>query len=238
MQIAICDDEREMCDILMKKVQELYPEEEVRMYQSGKELLAAKEDADILLLDIQMPQKNGMELARELRRSGKNTIIIFITALEEYVFQAFDVGAFHYLVKPFEDEKFKVVLQRAVQQYQERNTVSEEKEERCLLIKTGGVCTKVMVSDIIYAEVFNRKVMIHKTDGDIEYYGKMFELETQLGGDFFRTHRAYLVHYKYVVRYDASTVYLKRGRALIAKNNYAKFVKGYLKYNIRKGSDS
>ena len=63
-----------------------------------------------------MPGKNGMETARALRKRGMDTILIFVTAIEEYVFQAFDVGAFHYLVKPFEQEKFAEVLRNAIKQ--------------------------------------------------------------------------------------------------------------------------
>ena len=75
---------------------------------------------DILFLDIQMPDKSGMETAMELRKKNKRTILIFVTALEEYVFQAFDVGAYHYLVKPFSEEKFAEVLQKAVKELEER----------------------------------------------------------------------------------------------------------------------
>ena len=83
---------------------------------SGEALLEADEQIDILFLDIQMPGKNGMETARALRKRGMDTILIFVTAIEEYVFQAFDVGAFHYLVKPFEQEKFAEVLRNAIKQ--------------------------------------------------------------------------------------------------------------------------
>ena len=63
---------------------------------------------------------------------------------------------------------------------------------------------KVFLKDIVYAEVYNRKVIIHTRDTNIEYYGKLQELSEIAGADFFRTHRAYLVHFKYVQKYDAS----------------------------------
>lgn len=103
------------------------------------------------------------------------------------------------------------------------------------MLMVHGIHVKVLIEDIIYAEVFNRKIIIHKRNEDIEYYGKMKELEKLAGEDFFRTHRGYLVHLKYVEKYDASTVYLEKGTALMAKQNYPKFVKSYLKYNQRKG---
>ena len=112
-----------------------------------------------------------------------------------------------------------------------------QKEEKCLMIKSEGTHIKVLLDDIIYAEVFNRKVVIHKEEEDIEYYGKLSDLEKQAGEAFFRTHRAYLVHFKYVVKYDASTIWLQKGTALIAKRHYPEFVQSYLQYNRRKGSD-
>ena len=67
----------------------------------------------------------------------------------------------------------------------------------------------------------------------MEYYGKMSELE-KAGEDFFRTHRSYLVNFKYVEKYDASTIYLEKGTALIAKQKFSEFVKKYMEYNQRR----
>lgn len=238
MQIAICDDEKEIRELLAGKVQGICPEADISIYKTGEELITG-EQPDILLLDIQMPGRNGMEVARELRKKWKDAILIFVTAMEEYVFQAFDVGAFHYIVKPFTDEKLEAVLKNAKAQYQEKQKRRQgnlrEQEERYILVQKGGIHTKVFLKDIVYAEVFNRKIMIHKTDGELEYYGKLSELEKQLGEDFFRPHRAYLVHFKYVEKYNATTIYLEKGTALMAKKNYPEFVKSYLKYNQRKG---
>lgn len=240
MRIAVCDDEKEVREFLGSKIKNLYPEAEVSFFGSGEELLYAGVPFDILLLDIQMEGKNGMETAAELRKKNKSMILIFITALEEYVFQAFDVGAFHYLVKPFTDAKFEAVLKAAVEQGTNRaGTEKGEKakpEERCIVIKTGGVHTRIPVGGIMYAEVFNRKVMIHSVQGDIEYYGKLSDLEKQLGEDFFRSHRANLVHFKYVEKYNASEIWLEKGTALMAKQNYGEFVKRYLRYNSVKRS--
>lgn len=244
MKIGICDDEQEIRELLADRIQEfgLLKEKEIRLYSSGEELLQEEELPDILFLDIQMSGINGMDVARRIRRKNRRMILIFVTGLEEYVFQAFDVGAFHYLVKPFTEEKFDRVLTTAVEQYQEmelleKQTGNQEENERCLLIKSGGTHRKVKISEIIYAEVFNRKIILHMLDGDFTYYGKMSELEEKVGEDFYRSHRAYLIHFKYVERYDASTIHLERGSALMAKKNYSEFVKKYLKYNQRKGNE-
>lgn len=235
MQIAICDDEKNIRELIGDKVKTQFPEAEIDFYSSGDELLLTDKPMDILFLDIQMYGRNGMETARELRKIDKRTIIIFVTAAEEYVFQAFDVGAFHYIVKPIDDEKFTEVLCRAVEELEGKNLYDKPHDEKHLLINNGGVHMKVKIDDIIYAEVFNRKVVIHKMEETIEYYGKMSDLETLAGDSFFRTHRAYLINFKYVEKYDSTTIYLEKGTALMAKQNYSEFVKKYMKYNQRRG---
>ena len=138
MQIAICDDEMNIRELISDKVLKQFPEAEVDFYSSGDELLLADKLIDILFLDIQMSGKNGMETARELRKKNKKTIIIFVTALEEYVFQAFDVGAFHYIVKPIEDKKFTEVLCNAVDELKALDTYTPAQEERYMMINNGG----------------------------------------------------------------------------------------------------
>ena len=238
MRIAVCDDEKEIRDMFVKKIGTLYPKAELLLYQSGEELLLSDKEPDILLLDIQMPGKNGMEAAEELRRKNKKAIIIFVTALDDFVFQAFDVGAFHYLVKPFDDRKFAEVLQKAVEQFEDRDRqegADKKGKMPSLMVTTGGKHVAVNLEDIVYAEVFDRKVILHTMDADIEYYGKMKELEEKAGDEFYRTHRSFLVNFDFIRKYDAMTVYLEKGQAHMARQNYQEFVKQYLRYNQRKG---
>ncbi len=233
MRIAICDDEKHIRDLISKKVRKQYPEAEIVFFSSGEELLQSDKQIDILFLDIQMNGKNGMETAKELRKKDKKVIIIFVTAMEDYVFQAFDVGAFNYIVKPIDDEKFQDVLCRATEEYEVQDKCMKEHEKRYMMISNNGVHIKVILDEIIYAEVFNRKVVLHTVDGTLEYYGKMSDLEALSDDSFFRPHRAYLINFKYVEKYDASTIYLEKGTALMAKQKYPEFVKKYMKYNQR-----
>ena len=235
MRIAICDDEKNIRELIKGKIANQYPNANIIFYNSGEELLLSDNPIDILFLDIQMQGKNGMETARELRKKDKKIIIIFVTAVEEYVFQAFDVGAFHYIVKPIDDTKFKEVLHRAIEEWNAKQPTNQETEDKYLMINNGGVHIKVTIDDIVYAEVFNRKVVIHKLNETIEYYGKMSDLENVAGESFFRPHRAYLINFKYVEKYDATTIYLEKGTALMAKQKYPEFVKKYMKYNQRRG---
>ena len=235
MRIAICDDEKNIRELIGNKVEKQYPEAEIVFFSSGEELFLSDTHIDILFLDIQMSGRDGMETARELRQRDNDVIIIFVTAVEEYVFQAFDVGAFNYIVKPIDDAKFTDVLHRAVERLSLQNKDAKEPEERCVLINNNGVHTKVILDEIVYAEVFNRKVVIHKMNDEIEYYGKMSDLEALAGESFFRPHRAYLINFKYVEKYDATTIYLEKGTVLMAKLKFPEFVKKYMKYNQKRG---
>lgn len=235
MRIAICDDEKNIRELIGVKVAEQLPEAELVSFSSGEELLSSDQQIDILFLDIQMAGINGMDTARELRKMDNSVILIFVTAVEEYVFQAFDVGAFHYLVKPIEHAKFADVLRRAVNERRSNIRCGNKPKQKYVMISSNGVHSKVILDEIIYAEVFNRKVVIHKMDETIEYYGKMSDLEALAGDTFFRPHRAYLINFKYVVKYDATTIYMEKGSVLMAKQNYPEFVRKYMKYNQRRG---
>ena len=235
MRIAICDDEKNIRELIGNKVLKQYPESEIVFFSSGEELLLSDTHIDILFLDIQMSGRGGMETARELRQHDNDVIIIFVTAVEEYVFQAFDVRAFNYIVKPIDDIKFTEILRKAVEELGVQKKDVKEPEEKYVMINNWGVHTKVILDEIVYAEVFNRKVVIHKMNDEIEYYGKMSDLEALAGESFFRPHRAYLINFKYVEKYDATTIYLEKGSVLMAKQNYPAFVKKYMKYNQKRG---
>lgn len=249
MTIIICDDDKTLQKILRRHIEQFFSDRNIRCQifccDSGEEVLAHSQP-DLLFLDIQMSGKDGMQIARELRGRGWKTILIFVTAMSEYVYEAFDVNAFHYLIKPFSIEKLQNVLDKALQQLQDelKTEKAQPKEEKpphrenpALLVKRGGVSTRVLFSDIIYAEVFNRKVMLHTVNGDIEYYGKLTDLSEQAGADFYRTHRAYLVNLYYVEKYNASTIWLEQGTALLSKKQFAGFVRQYMQY-INRQKDS
>ena len=134
MRIAICDDEVSMVQILEEKIKRLLPDAVIEKYLSGEKLIASGSKPDVLFLDIQMPGMDGMETAKMLRQDNEDMILIFVTAAEEYVFQAFDVGAFHYLVKPFSDEKLKEVVTKAVHAVKRSSRL--EKDEKYIFCKS------------------------------------------------------------------------------------------------------
>lgn len=206
---------------------------EIREFSSGLELL--KENVtgvDILFLDIEMEKMDGLELARAIRDQGgeyqHHPIIIFITGYREYVYQVFDLQAFHYLVKPVKEEKLLEVFERAVTAAEHDKRQSES---AFLNIRQGNQMRRFEVRHIVYAEGQNRKVILITQSGACSYYGRLQELEEQLSPLFFRIHKGYLVNLDYIDGYNRNEVTLKNGEVLpVSKYRYQNFVTVFLRY--------
>ena len=234
MRIAICDDEKRICAILAEKVGKICPDAEIITYTSGKELLNADELPDILLLDIRMPEINGMDVAKTLRDRNWRKILIFITGEEEQVFHSFDLQAFHFLVKPVADRKLKEVLYNARKELERYGDISG-KQDKYIEIQSGTAHIRINLSQLLYAEVYNRKTILHMKKENIEYYGQLSALEELVGKNFYRIHRSYLVIMKYVERYDRTSVTTLGGDNIpIARREYDGFLKAYMEYSRRR----
>ena len=228
MKIAICDDEvrgRERIRTLLEKE---FSQAQTCEFDSGMELIKSVEKGyqpDIVLLDIAMQGMDGMETARRLKELS-DAILIFVTGVKEQVFEAFDVGAFHYLMKPVDQDKITDVLKRAMQEVEKRKTAP-----RYMLIKAEGGHHRVPVDDILYAENNGRKVILHMKTGTLEYYERMNHLEEVLGEGFYRCHRGYLVALSAISGYDHDSITVGQGdKIYLAKQKYGEFVKLYCRF--------
>ena len=231
-KIAICDDEQPIREYLKSLTEKCIPDSQVRLFGSGEALLRDQTSFDVILLDVSLRGEdgnqtlNGMETARKIRETS-NAMIIFVTAFKEYVFEGYDVGAFHYLLKPIDEQKFTEVMDRAICQIRSKKNVEP------LVIKVGGNYVRIPVDDILYAENQARKIMLHTKSKKEPYcfYEKMEVLEQKLGDRFFRSHRGFLVNLQEVARYDNSNIELKNGESVfLAKQKYNDFVTAYMKY--------
>ncbi len=233
MRITICDDEKRVCDMLYEKVGSFFQDAEITTYTSGENLLNADKLPDILLLDIKMPGMSGMEAARILRDKGWRKILIFITGEEDQVFNSFDLHAFHFLVKPVADEKLKEVLENAVKELEILESVSG-KRNKYIEIRSGTSHIRINLSRLVYAEVYDRKTILHMRNENIEYYGQLSVLESLVGRDFYRIHRSYLVNMRYIERYNRTSLTLLGCENIpIARRGYDGFLKAYLNYSRR-----
>lgn len=241
MRLAICDDERTIREYIAERAMIACDSLEINQYETAEKILMPGLDADILFLDIQMPGTNGMDAARKLREMGCKAVIVFVTAVEEYVFDAFDVNAIGYIVKPFDDRRLDAVIKKAIGIAEEQRKIeaaisSESRDtRRTIIIKNSAGTTSIPLDDIMYAEIFDRRIVLHICDkSTIGYYGRMTELEGTAGNDFFRVHRAYLINLAYVKSYDSKNVVVAGEDIPVARGKYQKLVKAYLSYHTRR----
>lgn len=228
MNIAICDDEvrgRERIRTLLEKE---FSQAQTSEFDSGMKLLESVEEGyrpDIVLLDIAMEGMDGMETARHLKELS-DAILIFVTGVKEQVFDAFDVGAFHYLMKPVDPIKMTDVLKRAAREVEKRQAAP-----KYLLVKTEGSHRRIPVEDILYVENSGRKVILHMKTGCLEYYERMNHLQEILGEGFYRCHRGYLVALSAISGYDRDSITVGQGdKVYLAKQKYGEFVKLYCRF--------
>lgn len=90
----------ELAERIENILDKLGTEFSLKRFFDGRELLKCVESSDIVFPDIKMPEINGMELAGQMRENGRGSIIVFVTSAREYVYEAYDVEAFHFLLKP------------------------------------------------------------------------------------------------------------------------------------------
>ena len=233
MRISICDDEAPTRAYLTSLIRAQDCPCEVVEYASAGDCLAGHRGIDLLFLDIELNATgpDGMALARQIRESNSaaQPVIIFVTGYERYVFDAFDVGAFQYLLKPVDEEKFAQVFARAVEQIEAGRV--QPQFSHALTLQSAGTSRTVPLDSIYYIESSNHKVELHLKNGEFACYAKIGDLELELQDQFFRIHKGYLVNLSYVAGYSKTEVTLTNGeRLLLSKYKYQDFVKAYLHF--------
>lgn len=234
LSIAVCDDEVMECCTIAGKVKEIAKEMKIpciiQQFCSGQELIQSQYNFDIIFLDIIMHDLDGMKTAQIIREKAYDKILIFITSSRNYVFEAYDVEAFQYLMKPIDDKKLRKALQRAVlkteNHMQEFIIVSKERQKK-----------KLFIDDIYYCEIRGRMIDIHGREGVFTFYGQIGVLEKNLQDKgFFRCHKSYLINLKYVNVYNKQEVILDNGASImIAKRRYDEFCREFLGYMRKNG---
>ena len=233
MRIVICDDEAGTRAYLASLIRAQSCPCEVVEYASAGECLADCQEIDLLFLDIELSPSgsglDGMALARKIREQplAAQPVIIFVTGYDRYVFDAFDVGAFQYLLKPVDEEKFAQVFSRAAEQIKS----ARKRPVRALTLQSANASRTIPLNHIYYIESSNHKVILHLKNGEFACYAKIRDLELELQDRFFRIHKGYLVNLAYVDGYSKTEVSLTNGeKLLISKYKYQDFVKAYLHF--------
>ena len=228
MKIAVCDDDRTTREQIASLIREQEPDAEVVTFEAGEEMIKSQENFAVSFLDVEMKEISGIDIAKHIReeqekRGREKSIIIFVTGYREYMEDAFDVNAFHYLVKPLDEKKFHTVFKRALKEISTKHKL----KKLSVIIKYNGMQKKVLLKDIYYIESSNKKVVFHTKDGKLDTYGRMDEWERKLS----RCHRGYLVNLEKITAYNVDTIDVINGDSLIlAQKKYSDFVKAYMRY--------
>ena len=203
MRIGICDDEKEMRISLRRLIEREAQlnglEYKVSEYGSGEEMLKAleKDAPELLFLDIEMDGIDGMEAARAIRKTRKDTVIIFVTAYPDFVFQGYEVHAFHYILKPYKEEKIKEVFRMALEE------LNLQTEQYYAVEQKSGTL-RLRLKEVRFFSSDRKKVTAETEEGKIEFYGKLNDIETALPAYFIRIHNRYLVNLNYVTKVESS----------------------------------
>lgn len=205
IKAAICDDEKFFVGELHKSVAEFFSGKNIDVsitdFESGSALAEQACEFDLIFLDVCMSELDGFEAAEIMRKNGFSGRLIFVTIMKEDMHRAFEFEAFDYLVKPLSKAALKRTLERFLN--------SIRVDEKTIMITRKNERSVIKLKDILYCEIINRKIGIHLSSGEIiEYYDKISELENKLGGDFFKSHRSYLVNLKHIKRYGKDGITL------------------------------
>lgn len=211
-KIAICDDSdadrRYIMDMVRSWASAAGHEVQIDGFPSAESFLfryAGESDYDILLLDIEMGAMDGVTMAKELRKSNDTVQIIFITGYSDYISEGYEVAALHYLMKPVNEEKLCLVLDRAAEKL--------AKNERVLNFEVSGEMVRVPIYQIRYADVLGNYVTVH-AQTDVTVKMTLGELEKQLDERFYRVGRSALVNLTQISRVTRAEIRLNDGTAI------------------------
>ncbi|MDE7224410.1 MAG: LytTR family DNA-binding domain-containing protein [Acetatifactor sp.] len=230
LKICICDDDTKqrtyLADIVCSWAKRNRHLTELKQYADAKAFLfdySAEKDFDILLLDIEMPGMNGIELAKAVRCENAAVQIIFVTGYYEYFGDGFDVSALHYLIKPVDAGKLYAVLDKAADHLVCR--------QRSVLLSTPEGDIKVLLADILYVEAQNVYVVIHTVHGSYRMRMSLGKFLEQLDETFFKVHRSYVAGLKYIRKITHTGITMTNGDTVpISRGLYDSVHAALIKY--------
>ncbi|MCM1544080.1 MAG: LytTR family DNA-binding domain-containing protein [Ruminococcus sp.] len=231
MKIAVCEDEKYIVDILEQYIRNFMEETpfsfNIDTFINGDDFRKQSEKYDLLFLDCELPDCNGLTLAKELRDKDINTTIIFVTCYEDYVYESFEVGTFRYILKPINESVIRKALIDFIRVYE---------KDKYIIVSNARENHVVSLADVIYIESDGRYTIVRLTDNLTykstksisEYNADIEKLESQC---FFRTHRRFFINMKHISEINNKVVVFDNGeKAEISRRNASKFNKSYTDY--------
>lgn len=178
----------------------------IKTFESGLSFLDSyNSDADIVFMDIRLPDIDGMKVCRRLRRIDNDVIIIFVTDLAQYAIKGYEVNALDFIVKPLNYYSFNMKIRKAVE-------FLEKRETKYILIYSEGTTIRLDQSTIIYIEVMEHLLIYHTEQGIIKSIGSLTVVESSLDENVFvRCKSCYLVNLAFVSEIKGNYVIMKGG---------------------------
>lgn len=200
INVAICDDEISITSRIENQLRDIanknFIEIDTEVFWDGSKLVEAiknYEYFDIIFMDIEMDQDNGITVAHKIRKFDKRVLIVYVTSHENYMKASFDVRPFRFLVKPVDQKELETCFLAAYDDINSADSYFRYVYQR--------INYKILIGDILYFESNKRKVYVITTKGTYELYGKLNEIEACLKeskANFLRVHQSFLVNYKHV----------------------------------------
>lgn len=231
MRIAIIDDEIAQQDILEKYLREWAEAKklfiEISRFEKAESfwfIWEEDKEYDLLLLDIEMGDMNGLELARKIRAEDEQLPIMFITGYDEYMQYGYDVAALHYLIKPVNKEKFFMVLDKLCEKKGQADKV---------LISTSEGPKSLAADRIMYAEARGHQCILYTTSEPIIMKDSIgaFERIVSDKSSFIKCHRAYIVNLQYVSMVLKADIVLDNDEKIpVSRNRLKRAQEAFIKY--------
>jgi len=237
LQIAVCDDNiEELSDIvqlinLYRSAKNIYFDYSV--FPNGFDLVSALEKGkrfDIYCLDIIMPGFTGIDVAKEIRAFDKTAPILFLTSSPEYALESYSVKAINYVLKPMTKEKLFFAFDDMLEQ------ISVKKDDDVIIVKSNEGIQKILISNLVFAEVIGRNVLYHMLSGKVikctEPFSSVCDNLLKYGC-FIKTHRSYIVNMQYVDTIEERQVTLQTLSSVPVAQGKAREIKQqYLAYQM------
>lgn len=167
-------------------------------------------ELDLIFLDVEMGEPNGMETARRLRAMDEGVQLVFVTGYADYVFDGYGVGALGYLLKPVKAQQLADVLERGME------ALCRE-SERAFLCRSGETVYRIPKKNILYFYSDRRQVTCVTAGRSYTFYNKLDQVERDAGAGFVRIHQRYLVRAAAVDRVVGGEVYLGQTRLPVSR---------------------
>lgn len=229
MGIAIVDDEKEFADAYISMLKDFLKDFNMEVcvskFESAEELFKREEAFDLYFLDIEMPEMDGMRLAKVIREKyGLQPEIVFVTSKEMAVFDAFSVDAMGFIRKAFLETDFERTMMKYVEKWKCRNRKYEFKTEDMLIYKSE--------EEILFAEVYGHHLILHCTDGEYEMRGTIDDLDRRLPREnFVKPYRGYLVNCRFIEHIENDILILDSGvRIPLSRRKRDEVRKKFLRY--------